>query len=191
MVLSSWIVPEQPEALVQIVCLLGTLRLHAARPSFSATYMNDLLRSSLALSEPTVEKMRAFLVLGFLCIWPVCLSYYTEDHREQFHYSQAKGWMNDPNGLIFYKGVYHMFYQHNPLNNTFGPIHWGHTITRDLVHWEEQQLAIFPDKLGYIFSGSAVIDYNNTAGFGTPGNPAMVAIFAQHNQPLEDQGKSL
>ena len=102
---------------------------------------------------------------------------YTETYRPQFHFSPARNWMNDPNGLLYYRGEYHLFFQYNPSGNTWGNISWGHAVSRDLVHWRELPVAIPADAQNYAFSGSAVIDYRNTSGFGRPGNPAMVAIY--------------
>ena len=107
-------------------------------------------------------------------------SYYTEDHRPQFHFSPEQMWMNDPNGMVYYDGEFHLFYQYYPDSNVWGPMHWGHAISRDLVHWEHLAIALYPDSLGYIFSGSAVIDHANTSGFGTADNPPMIAIFTHH-----------
>ena len=113
---------------------------------------------------------------------------YKEDFRPQFHFSPEKKWMNDPNGMVFYKGVYHLFYQYYPEDIVWGPMHWGHATSTDLVHWKHRKIALFPDKLGFIFSGSAVIDINNTSGLGTLGNPPMVAIFTYHNMEIEKAG---
>ncbi|HEU4788686.1 MAG TPA: glycoside hydrolase family 32 protein [Flavobacterium sp.] len=114
---------------------------------------------------------------------------YKESYRPQFHFSPEKKWMNDPNGLVFYKGTYHLFYQYFPGDIVWGPMHWGHATSKDLIHWEHQKIALFPDKLGLIFSGSAVIDINNTSGFGSIENPPMIAIFTYHNMEIEKAGK--
>ena len=104
-------------------------------------------------------------------------SLYRERYRPQVHYTQKRGWNNDPNGLIYYEGEYHLFYQHNPYEREWENMTWGHAVSRDLVHWQELTPALHPDQLGTMFSGSAVIDYENTSGFGTKNNPAMVAFY--------------
>lgn len=111
----------------------------------------------------------------------------TEPHRPQFHLSPKEKWMNDPNGMVYHKGVYHLFYQYYPDSTVWGPMHWAHATSKDLLHWQHQPVALYPDSLGYIFSGSAVIDVNNTAGFG---KGAMVAIFTHHNVTGERAGRN-
>jgi fructan beta-fructosidase len=118
-------------------------------------------------------------------------TYYTEKYRPQFHFSPEAKWMNDPNGLTYLDGEYHLFYQYYPDSTVWGPMHWGHAISRDLVHWKHLPVALYPDSLGYIFSGSAIVDVKNTSGFGTAENPAMVAIFTYHDPILEKQGSKL
>ncbi|MDJ1466583.1 glycoside hydrolase family 32 protein [Xanthocytophaga flava] len=110
-----------------------------------------------------------------------------EPHRPQFHFSPNKHWMNDPNGMVYYKGTYHLFFQHYPDGTTWGPMHWGHATSTDLVHWTEQPIALYPDNLGYIFSGSVVVDKDNTSGLGKSGVSPLVAIFTHHNPDLEKQ----
>ncbi len=110
---------------------------------------------------------------------------YKELYRPQFHFSPQKSWMNDPNGLVFYQGKYHLFYQYYPDNIIWGPMHWGHATSRDLIHWQHQEVALFPDKNGYIFSGSAAIDFNNSSQLGSKKNPAMIAIFTYHDMDGE------
>ncbi len=104
-------------------------------------------------------------------------SVYMENNRPQFHFSTQRGWINDPNGLVYYEGEYHLFYQFNPYDKDWGNLNWGHAVSKDLLYWEQLPIALHADTLGEIYSGSAVIDYDNTSGFGTKGNPAMVAIY--------------
>ncbi len=115
--------------------------------------------------------------------------YYSEKFRPQFHFTPERNWMNDPNGMVFLDGEYHLFYQHYPDGNVWGPMHWGHAVSTDLVTWKHLPIALYPDRLGMIFSGSAVIDVNNTSGFGSSEKPAMVAIFTQHLMEGEKAGK--
>ncbi|MCE5198315.1 MAG: glycoside hydrolase family 32 protein [Armatimonadota bacterium] len=110
---------------------------------------------------------------------------YTEPYRDQYHFTPIEGWMNDPNGLVFFGGKWHMFYQHrHPLAPAMS---WGHAISTDLIHWEHVQPAILPDSQGMIFSGSAVVDKNDTSGF-FGGKPGVVAIYTYHGADnYEDQ----
>lgn len=116
---------------------------------------------------------------------------YTEQYRPQFHFSPEAHWMNDPNGMVYLDGEYHLFYQYYPDSTVWGPMHWGHAVSTDLLHWKHLPVALYPDSLGYIFSGSAVIDTKNTSGLGSTGNPAMVAIFTYHNPVLERTGSKV
>ena len=113
---------------------------------------------------------------------------YQEKHRPQIHFSPMAHWMNDPNGLVYDKGNYHLFFQYYPGSTVWGPMHWGHAVSKDLVHWEEQPVALYPDSLGYIFSGSAVVDVANTSCFGKDGDPPLVAIFTYHDPAGEKAG---
>lgn len=92
--------------------------------------------------------------------------------------------------LVFYKGTYHLFYQYFPGDIVWGPMHWGHATSKDLIHWKHHKIALFPDKLGLIFSGSAVVDINNTSGLGSVENPPMIAIFTYHNMEIEKGWKN-
>ncbi|WP_256007248.1 glycoside hydrolase family 32 protein [Pedobacter deserti] len=114
-------------------------------------------------------------------------SLYKEKKRPQYHFSTRRGWINDPNGMVFYEGEYHLYYQHNPFEREWENMSWGHAVSKDLVHWEELPVALHPDKIGTMFSGSAVIDYDNTSGFGKPGKPAMVVFYTADNPDRQVQ----
>lgn len=109
-----------------------------------------------------------------------------EKYRPQFHFTPKEKWMNDPNGLVYFKNNYHLFYQYYPDSTVWGPMHWGHAKSKDLLTWEHRPVALYPDDLGYIFSGSAVIDKENTGGFG---ENAMVAIYTYHDPVKEKAGQ--
>jgi fructan beta-fructosidase len=113
-----------------------------------------------------------------------------EVHRPQVHFSPKVNWINDPNGMLYNKGVYHLFYQYHPYSSVWGPMHWGHATSRDMINWKHEPIAIYPDSIGTIFSGSAVVDKNNTSGFGKNGHTPLVAIFTQHNMEGEKAGRN-
>ncbi|MCX5425013.1 GH32 C-terminal domain-containing protein [Streptomyces sp. NBC_00114] len=116
---------------------------------------------------------------------------YHEQYRPQFHFTPAQNWMNDPNGLIYYKGRYHLFFQYNPSGNTWGNMSWGHAVSTDLAHWKQLPLAIPQDDQEMIFSGSVVLDKNNSTGFGTRKNPPLVAVYTSAQKATGRQEQSL
>jgi fructan beta-fructosidase len=129
--------------------------------NFAAVLFQLLFATGLSVAQPA-QKMQ-------------------EKHRPQIHFSPEKNWINDPNGMVYSNGIYHLFYQYYPDKPVWGPMHWGHATSSDLVHWKEQPIALYPDSLGMIFSGSAVVDENNTSGFGKNGKAPLVAIFTHHD----------
>ena len=100
-----------------------------------------------------------------------------EKFRPIYHHTPAYGWMNDANGLVYKDGEYHLYFQYNPYGSKWGNMHWGHSVSKDLVHWTHEQPAIARDTMGHIFSGSCVVDHNNSAGFG---KDAIIAFYTSH-----------
>jgi fructan beta-fructosidase len=146
--------------------------------------------------RPLLGLLALLFIAPIACIEPLIkadtdsLKTYSESFRPQFHFSPKAHWMNDPNGLVFQGGRYHLFYQYYPDSTVWGPMHWGHATSKDLLYWTHQPIALYPDSLGYIFSGSAVMDYQNTSGFGTEEHPAMVAVYTYHNMEGERSGRN-
>ena len=104
-------------------------------------------------------------------------NWYNEPYRPQIHFSPQEKWMNDPNGMVYYDGEYHLFYQYYPDSTVWGPMHWGHAVSTDLTHWQHLPIALAPDKNGYIFSGSVVVDKNNTSGLQKGKDAPLIAMF--------------
>jgi fructan beta-fructosidase len=130
---------------------------------------------------PVTAQLRDSNVVGAL---------YSEPYRPQIHFSPKEKWMNDPNGMVYYNGTYHLFYQYYPDSTVWGPMHWGHATSTNLIQWTHQPIALYPDSLGYIFSGSAVVDKQNTSGFGKNGKVPLVAIFTHHDPEGDKAGRS-
>jgi fructan beta-fructosidase len=107
--------------------------------------------------------------------------------RPVWHYSIANGWMNDPNGLIYYNGYYHLCFQYFPDGLTHGPMHWGHVMSKDFIHWKSMSIALYPDEMGEVYSGCMVYDKENKAGFGESKEKPLIAAFTQHRVDTDGQ----
>ncbi|MEI6086110.1 MAG: glycoside hydrolase family 32 protein [Bacteroidota bacterium] len=115
-------------------------------------------------------------------------SLFKETYRPQYHFSPAKNWTNDPNGLVYSNGLYHLFFQHNPFANVWGHMSWGHATSKDLIHWKELPVAIAEENGVAIFSGSAVVDKKNSTGFSSdPSKQSLIAIYTAHTETLQTQ----
>ena len=138
----------------------------------------------ISKSKKNIMKRISFAFLSLFVMATSCVNRTPVHHptdepfRSVYHHSPETNWMNDPNGMFYDEatGTWHLYYQHNPFGTTWGPMHWAHSSSTDLVHWTHHPIAIAPDSIGTIFSGSAVIDRDNTAGFG---ENALVAIYTQ------------
>lgn len=113
-----------------------------------------------------------------------------EQFRPGFHFTPQEHWMNDPNGMFFLNGTYHLYFQYYPEDNVWGPMNWGHATSKDMINWQQQEIALKPDENGYIFSGSAVFDKKNTSELGKEKNPPVVAMFTYHDPEGEKEGRN-
>ena len=116
---------------------------------------------------------------------------YGELHRPQFHFTARKNWINDPNGLVFHDGLWHLFFQHNQDAPTWGKMWWGHAVSRDLFHWQQCENVLHPDDMGSMFSGSAVVDRENTAGFGADALLLFYTAYGKHAKPTRPTSQCL
>ncbi len=130
-----------------------------------------------------------FLRLAFILGCALCLSA-QEQYRPQFHFSPERNWTNDPNGLVYFDGEYHLFFQYNPFGDKWGHMSWGHAVSRDLLHWTQLPVALPEENGVMIFTGSTVVDKANTSGFCTGGKPCLVAVYTGHT-PASNGKKAL
>lgn len=118
------------------------------------------------------------------------VSLWQEPFRPQFHFSPRKNWINDPNGLVYFEGEYHLFFQYNPFGKKWGHMSWGHAVSADLLHWQELPVAI-PETDHMIFSGSALVDWENVSGFGIDGKPPLLAFYTTFDEAANRQSQHL
>ena len=111
--------------------------------------------------------------------------------RPAKHFTPQKGWMNDPNGPVFFRGRYHLFFQHDPDSLIWDRMHWGHAVSDDLLHWEHLPMALFPDEMGDIYSGSAVVDLDNVSGLGSREAPALLLYYTSHHMETKREQQCL
>ena len=146
-----------------------------------------------------ITKSSIYIIFTLILFYQACSSrgennelsnkpIYQEELRPQFHFSPKTNWTNDPNGMVYYGGTYHLFFQHNPVGIDWGNMTWGHAVSEDMVHWEELDDEIYPDKLGTIFSGTATIDWDNSAGL-QEGDEKTIVAFYTYCGPCEQFGK--
>ncbi len=102
---------------------------------------------------------------------------YEEKYRPYYHFTPVRGWVNDPNGLVYANGKYHLFYQYNPYDTRWGNMHWGHSVSTDMMNWEYKGISLFPDSMGTMYSGSAIFDKDNVSGLGTKENPPILIYY--------------
>ena len=134
-------------------------------------------RGELVAWEISEKQIKGFEAIYSDNTFPGEAQLYKEKLRPQFHFSSKRGWNNDTNGMLYYKGEYHMFYQHNPFGWDWGNMTWGHAISTDMIHWVEQGDKLHADEFGTMFSGSGVVDWNNTTGFQTGDEPPLILIY--------------
>ena len=109
--------------------------------------------------------------------------------RPQVHFSAAYGWINDPNGMVYHNGTYHLFFQHNPAGTGWGNMHWGHATSPDMIHWTETDIGLFPDDMGTMFSGSGIVDKDNVSGLSENGDTMLFYYTAAGGANIMSRGK--
>ncbi len=168
----KFVVGKETEREFDIELALGT-------PDFWATADVSAFKGKTLTVEavlPADAKLASLIVPADA--WSDADKLYQEKRRPLFHFTSRVGWLNDPNGLVYANGEWHLFYQHNPFGREWGNMHWGHATSKDLFRWKERGVALYPKKYGdWAFSGSAVVDKVNTSGWGTKEKPPLVLAY--------------
>jgi fructan beta-fructosidase len=149
------------------------------------TDVSDLMGKTLTITYP--EQVKGMKEIYLADQIDGADSLYSETNRPQFHFSSQRGWNNDPNGLVYYDGEYHLYYQHNPYDVLWQNMHWGHAVSTDLVNWKDIDIALYPDELGTMFSGSAAVDFNNTSGFQKGDEKTIIAAYTANGNEKQVQ----
>ena len=133
--------------------------------------------------HPAMIRAMVSVVVGFAALLAGAQSAgYDQPYRPQVHFSPREHWTNDPNGLVYFRGEYHLFFQYNPFGDVWGHMSWGHAVSTDLLHWHELPVAI-PEKDGeMVFTGSVVVDHENSSGLCAKGNECMVAVYTGYRK---------
>lgn len=155
------------------------IELALGAPDFWATAdVSAFKGKKLTVEVPLPADAKLASLIAHSDTWANADKLYAEKHRPLFHFTSRTGWLNDPNGLVYANGEWHLFYQHNPFGREWGNMHWGHATSTDLFRWKEQPIALYPKKYGdWAFSGSAVLDKENTSGWGTKEKPPLVLAY--------------
>ncbi len=158
---------------------LGSALSHVRRLVHGANWASAPagLRRDLRSRVRPLFLLAAALTTALVSVAASPQGFYMEPFRPQYHFTPEKNWMNDPNGMVFYEGEYHLFYQYNPAGDKWGHMSWGHAVSPDMVHWTHLPLALPEADNVMIFSGSAVVDWKNSSGFGKDGRPPLVAVY--------------
>lgn len=159
------------------------------RKSLSVLITLSIIASTVAITatvSPAVSVSAAINVLSTTTLR-------NEAFRPQYHFTPDTGWMNDPNGMVYYHGKYHLFYQYNPYDTVWGPMHWGHAESTDMINWKQEPIALAPDKNGDIFSGSVVVDWNNSSGLfnNTTDKTGLIAYYTTNAADVGKQYQSM
>ncbi|WP_084156525.1 glycoside hydrolase family 32 protein [Clostridium akagii] len=159
------------------------------RKSLSVLITLSIIASTVAIAATVSPAVSVSASINVLCTTTLR----NEAFRPQYHFTPDTGWMNDPNGMVYYHGKYHLFYQYNPYDTVWGPMHWGHAESKDMINWTQEPIALAPDANGDIFSGSIAVDWNNSSGLfnNTSDHTGLVALYTTNGATTGQQYQSM